>query len=165
MLVNFLIKAYSIFCRHSRTCIDRGAYPGMIKRNGHLFCGKQPPSNPKTSCWVKNKLFFPLFVLSEFLFISPCLIALPKSFDLLFYAYAAPLVDFQMERLCKINVLFYWVVLIWTMPISCIMPWLCRSLQGEGKIGCWQSQPVLWSNDPALMHSPITCTSLTDGEG
>lgn len=119
-------------------------------------CSKK--SAPK-SVGFKTIELFSLFVLCEFLFIS----ALPKSMDsFLLLFYAAPLVDFQMEELCKTNDLSC-VVFMWTMPISSIMPWLCRSLQAGGKIGCCESQPVLWSNDPVLIfNSLFTCMYLID---
>lgn len=112
----------------------------MIKLSGHLFCGKESLSSSKTLLSPKQPNFCSLFILSEFLFISACLIALPKSKGrLLLLFYAVALGAFQMEQLCEINVLF-WAVFIQAMPISSVMPWLCRRLQGGGEAGCRVSQ-------------------------
>ena len=36
------------------------------------------------------------------------------------------------------------------MPISSVMPPLCRRLQADGKVGCFESQPVLSSDAPGF---------------
>lgn len=46
--------------------------------------------------------------------------------------------------------------------LFCHVAVMCKP-EGEGKIGCCESQPVLWSNDPLLIiNSLLICMSPTD---